>query len=265
MSARLEKLTGLAKLAAREAMPVGIVHALEAQRLFRARGYEVTLKSALEAWMMRVHLLPPEVDLREALIVDIGANEGAFSGAVLAVAPQARIVAAEPAPGPRGRMQRRLGSRPNVEILDVAVSDVTGTATFHLTAHDHNSSLQSPRAEMQATIDPGWAPLDEIEVRTMRLDELVAGRTVDVLKIDVQGSEMDVLRGGEAALSQARSVLLEMNFISQYQGDATFNALHAEMDRRGFSLINVSPPLLAPDGTAIFVDGCYARRGGDHA
>jgi hypothetical protein len=58
----------------------------------------------------------------------------------------------------------------------------------------------------------------------------------------------------------ARAVLLEMNFISQYEGDATFNTLHAEMARRGFSLVNVSPTLTVSDGTAIFVDGCYVRR-----
>ena len=144
----------------------------------------------------------------------------------------------------------------------MAVSDTSGTATFHLTTHDHNSSLHTPRAEMQTTIGAGWEPSGDIEVRTVTLDELVGDRVVDVLKIDVQGAEMDVLRGGDEALSRVRSVLLEMNFFSQYEGDATFNTLHAEMDRRGFSLVNVSPTLLTPDGRAIFIDGCYERRDG---
>jgi FkbM family methyltransferase len=260
MPVRREKLTGLAKLGAQLAMPIGVRRALEAQRLFRARGYDVTLKSALEAWMMRIHLLPAEIDLRQALVVDIGANEGAFSKAVLAVAPHAEIIAAEPSPGPRARLEARLGARSNVTIRDVAVSATSGTATFHLTAHDHNSSLRAPRAEMQQTVDLGWVRAGDIEVRTVTLDELVGDRGVDVLKIDVQGAEMDVLQGGEATLARAWSVLLEMNFISQYEGDATFNTLHAEMDRLGFSLVNVSPTLTTPDGTAIFVDGCYARR-----
>lgn len=262
MAGRPNRLLGLARLAGQSALPIGVVRAREAQRLFAARGYDVSLRTALEAWMMRIHLLPPEIDLRRALVVDIGANEGAFSGAVLAVAPEVQIIAAEPAPAPRARMRRRLGALPNVDIRDVAVAATSGTATFHLTAHDHNSSLHVPRAEMQTTIDPGWVPAGDLEVPTVTLDELVGDRTVDVLKIDVQGGEIDVLRGGDAALSQARSVLLEMNFISQYEGDAQFNTLHAEMDRRGFALVNVSPTLTTPDGTAIFIDGCYARRSG---
>jgi FkbM family methyltransferase len=262
MDLRAQRLTVLAKMAAQAAQPLGVSRAVEARRMFRARGYgDVTLKAALHAWMARVHLLPADIDLRHGRVVDIGANEGAFSAGVLAVAPQAEIVAAEPGPAPRARLQARLGRLPNVEIHNVAVSSSAGVATFHLTAHDHNSSLHAPRAEMQEMIDPGWTPAGELSVRTVTLDELVGDRTVDVLKIDVQGSELDVLRGGDATLARARSVLLEMNFQSQYEGDATFNTLHAEMDRRGFALVNVSPTLTTRDGTAIFIDGCYVRRG----
>ena len=258
---RLDRLAGLARTAGQAAQPIGVLRAREARRLFRARGLTgVTLKGALEAWMARVHLLPASVDLRSALVVDVGANEGAFSAGVLAVAPQARIVAVEPGPGPRERLRARLAGLPNVEILDVAVAASPGTATFHLTAHDHNSSLQPPRGESRATIDAGWQVVEEIEVRTTTLDDLVGDRTADVLKIDVQGAELDVLRGGDETLARARAVLLEMNFFSQYEGDATFNTLHAEMDRRGFDLVNVSPPLTTADGTPIFIDGCYAPR-----
>ena len=78
--------------------------------------------------MMRVHLIPASIDLRNAFVVDIGANEGAFSGAVLAVAPQAEILVVEPRPPPRARLHARLGGRPNVTIVDAAVSHRSGTA-----------------------------------------------------------------------------------------------------------------------------------------
>jgi len=245
----------------RAAMPIAAVRALEARRIFRNRGLlDVSLASALEAWRARVHLLPADVDLRHARVVDIGANEGAFAAGVLAVAPEAQIIAVEPSPAPRERLRARLGDNSNVAILDVAVSSESGSAMFHLTAHDHNSSLRLPRSESQKIIGGGWDVLEDLQVQTLSLDDLVGDRDVDVLKIDVQGAEMDVLEGGERALARTRAVLLEMNFFSQYEGDATFDTLHAEMIRRGFELVNVSPPLTTPDGTAIFIDGCYARR-----
>ena len=242
-------------------MPIAVVRALEARRIFRHRGVPgVSLRATFEAWRARVHLLPADVDLRTALVVDIGANEGKFSAGLLGIAPEARIIAIEPAPEPLERLRARLGDNPNVEILDVAVSRESGTASFHLTAHDHNSSLRSPRSESRETIGVGFSVLEDLQVRTVTLDDLLGDREVDVLKIDVQGAEMDVLQGGERTLARTRAVLLEMNFFSQYEGDTTFNALHAEMVRRNFELVNVSPPLTTANGTAIFIDGCYARR-----
>ncbi len=245
----------------RAALPLGLVRASEARRIFRNRGLRnVSLRAAAAAWLSGVHLLPADIDLQDALVIDLGANEGDFSAAILGIAPRARIVAVEPGPGPRKRLRRRLGANPNVEIRDVAVSAEAGTQTFRLTAHDHNSSLLAPRPESQKAIGGGWEVREEIEVRTVSLDELVGDREPDVVKLDVQGAEMDVIRGGQAALRRTRAVLLEMNLFSQYEGDATFDALHREMGRLGFELVNVQAPVTTADGTATFVGGCYARR-----
>jgi len=240
-------------------LPVAAARAAQARRLFRERGVDVSLRRAYDAWLGRVHLLPADLDLSHATVVDLGANEGAFSAGVLAVAPNAQLIAVEPGPQALERLRSRLGGYPNVEILAVAAARETGSASFHLTGHDHGSSLRAPRSESEAVLGAGAVVMETIEVPTLSLDDLAGDRQVDVLKIDVQGSELDVLRGGRRALERTRSVLLEMNFFSQYEGDATFDALHAEMTQLGFELTNVSAPLTTADGTAIFIDGCYSK------
>jgi len=244
----------------RAALPIAATRALEARRLFRERGLaDVSLRAAFQAWLARVHLLPANLDLRAATVLDVGANEGAFSAGLLAVAPQARVIAVEPGPAALERLRARLGGYPNVEIRAAAAARESGTAAFHVTGHDHGSSLRRPRSESRDVLGAGADVVETIEVPTVSLDDLVEDRSVDVLKLDVQGSELDVLRGGREALARTRAVLLEMNFFSQYEGDATFDALHAEMTGLGFALVNVSPPLTKPDGTAIFIDGCYSK------
>lgn len=257
----MHELRALLRLATHGAVPAGVLHMIEARRIFRNRGYaDVTFQAAWRAWVAHVHLVPSYVDLRTAFVVDVGANHGQFSSAVLGLASTACVLAAEPNPVALARLQARLGAHPNVDLRGVAVSSATGTAIFHLTAHDHNASLKIPLHAMSDVIDEGWESAGDIEVQTITLDELANGRPVDVLKIDVQGSEMDVLAGGNRTLADARCVLLELNLIPQYEGDAQFNTIHAEMERRGFTLVSVSPALHAKDGTAIFVDGCYVPR-----
>jgi FkbM family methyltransferase len=246
---------------ARAVLPLGFVRASEARRIFRNRGLErVSLRSAAAASLAGLQLLPADLDLREAFVVDLGANEGDFSAAVLGLAPEARILAVEPGAGPRDRLERRLGSQPNVEISPVAVAGQTGTATFRVTAHDHNASLLQPRPESQDAIGGGWEVLREVEVPTVTLDDLVSERSIDVLKLDVQGAELEVIGGGQTTLARTRVVLLEMNLFSQYEGDATFDVLHSEMSSLGFDLVNVATPVTTANGTPPFIDGCYARR-----
>ena len=181
----------------RAALPIAATRALEARGLFRERGLtDVSLRSALQAWLARVHLLPAGLDLRHATVVDIGANEGAFSAGVLAVAPRAYVLAIEPGPAPLERLRSRLGAYPNVEIRAAAVARESGTAAFHVTGHDHGSSLRTPLSESREVLGAGAEVVETIEVPTLSLDDLLGDRPVDVLKIDVQGSELDVLRGG---------------------------------------------------------------------
>ncbi len=134
-----------------------------------------------------------------------------------------------------------------------------GPRPFGLREHDHNSSLLPPRSESQEAIGGGWDVVREIEVPTATLDELGGEQSIDVLKLDVQGAELDVIGGGRRALDRTRAVLLEMNLFSQYEGDATFDVLHAEMRGLGFELVNLMAPVTTADGTPPFVDGCYAR------
>lgn len=208
----------------------------------------------------RLHLVPPDVDLQQGLIVDVGANEGRFSAAVLSLAPEARIVAVEPAPEPLERLRRRIGERPNVSVVAGAVSDRKGQATFVVTGHDNNSSLRRPRPEMERMLqDPGWRVTDEITVPTTTLDELVGSREVALLKLDVQGGEREVLDGGRLALAHTAAVLLEVTFVSHYEGDATFEELHAKLAQSGFHLVGMSSPARSPAGEATWADACYAR------
>src|SRR4051812_4763032 len=98
--------------------PVALSEALQARRTFRARGLErVSLIGARRAWLSRLHLLPPDLDLTSGLVLDVGANEGNFSAAVLSLAPAATVIAVEPAPGPRERLNARLGSHPSFTLV----------------------------------------------------------------------------------------------------------------------------------------------------
>lgn len=69
----------------------------------------------------RLDLLPVQALSSLRTVVDVGANEGAWSRAVLTVARPERLIAVEPSPLMRARLQTTIGKRPAVEIVEAAV------------------------------------------------------------------------------------------------------------------------------------------------
>ncbi len=254
LPAQLRSLSGLV-------MPVALAEALEARRAFQAHGWSTpSLRFCRQAMLSRVHLLPRGVDLAAGLVIDLGANEGNFTNAIATLVPAAHVLAVEPAPGPRAQLEQRFAGRPNVTIVGQAVGERPGTAAFHLTAHSHNSSLQPPRKDMVALYDDaGWSIVETIEVPVTTLDTLAGDQDVSVLKLDVQGGELPVLRGGRAALQRTTAVLMEVTFVSHYENDATFGALHDELTSQGFELMAMSETGRTADGVPTWGDACYVR------
>jgi FkbM family methyltransferase len=211
-----------------------------------ARRHGTSVRSFGAAREARLDLLPGWVDLRAGVVADVGAN-----------------VAVEPAPEPRRRLSERFAGVPGISIDGRAVSDRPGTAVLHVTGHSHNSSLHAPHGGMGSLYETatGWEVVDRVQTPTTTLDELLAGEDVALLKIDVQGAEREVLRGADQVLGRTAAILIEVTFVSHYDGDATFPALHEQLSGSGFSLNALSDPFRASRGTGsiLWADACYCR------
>lgn len=216
-----------------------------------------------------LHLVPPWVDIQAGAAVDVGANEGAWTGRVLRVFPGIELIAAEPNPEPRAVLAARFGELPNVTIDPRAVTDATGTSTYHRTRSSLFGSMLPPADTLHdlcETMDGSpTQTLEQIEVGTVTLDELVGERPVSVLKIDVQGGDLALLRGGRAVLDRVGAVLIEVLFQPLYEGDATFPRLHEAMVALNFTLMDLTRPVRLGHGPALFADACYARPPARHA
>jgi FkbM family methyltransferase len=140
------------------------------------------------------------------LVIDVGANIGVLT-ALFAhwVGPNGRIIAIEPEPVNVAALRRRMKRRdlaPIVEIVPAAAGDGNGRAQLRITPHhpgDHQLVAVGDRAG------------DTIEVDSVTLDDLLAarnGRCPSLLKIDVQGAELAVLRGARQTLTRCRPVVL---------------------------------------------------------
>jgi FkbM family methyltransferase len=127
-----------------------------------------------------------------------------------------------------------------------------GPATLYETEHAVSSSLYKPNAELLNRFTNLGRMLTvkrAHKVETHRLDEVVGADEVDFLKLDVQGAELDALRGAARLLPQTLVIQTEVEFLQMYQNQPLFSDVDAHLRAAGFQLHRFSEfkrPLLTP-------------------
>jgi len=181
-------------------------------------GYDVEIHAFYERLLRSPR--PPRV------VFDVGASYGQHSLKFLAHG--VRTISFEPNPACHGYFQECCalnGLRPEIEA--VAVSDGTRIAR-----------LAVPRGRTYlgtiAPVPDGWSgeDVETFEVPTTSLDEFAARRDVhpDLIKIDVEGAELDVLAGARRLLAEARPLIV----LESWRGSAARPDLHALLTACGY-------------------------------
>ncbi len=175
--------------------------------------------------------------LAPATVLDVGANKGQFTLVVRAVAPKANVLAFEPLASEAATFKRNHGRDPLVTLYPFALSDRSGTATFHVTNRADSSSLLMPAANAKKAYEVSTTHAISVDVG--RLDELVGVDALVppvLLKLDVQGAEAMVLEGATGLLDKIDYVFTEVSFVPLYEGQALASDILKLIHSRGYAL-----------------------------
>lgn len=138
-------------------------------------------------------------------VVDVGANVGAFS-LYQAIAKHAEhVIAFEPSPQVFTRLAKNIeiNGLKNVRVVNAAVGDQPGELSF-------SEGRMSANCRVSET--------GSTKVACVRLDdELKDVPSIDILKIDTEGYEINVLRGASETLKKTRRVALELHYSGEQQ------------------------------------------------
>ena len=193
-------------------------------------------------------------------VVDIGANRGQFSLMARYLFPRATIVAFEPLPGPADTFRRVFAQDMNVTLHEVAISSESGQHVMHVSAREDSSSLL-PIGSAQSRIFPGTQESGVTVVTTKRLRDAIPSPDWSkpaLLKLDVQGFELEALRGCEELLGQFAWIYCECSFLPLYEGQALADEVIAWLRMYHFRLTGVYNMTYDRSGTAVQADCLFA-------
>lgn len=181
---------------------------------------------------------------RGIVLADVGAR-GGFDEDLLPLGPAVDAIGFEPEPNEASRLAASVDPRwRSARVLPYAVGGRVGKATLFVPPSHEAGSLLHHNPDMleQFGYDHLHGTPTEIMVNTVTLDHLSAHgevQSVDYLKLDVEGAELDVLKGALTLLGCCKAVKVECAFVEQRIGQPLASRVTEWLQEQQFELVDV--------------------------
>jgi len=198
-------------------------------------------------------------------IIDVGANTGQFAKMILDVFPEAYIYSFEPLPKPFGELRKwAMQQKERVKVFNLALGETEGEVEMfnHIEFSPSSSFLRTtsiceelyPFTKKQVPVVVQMATLDNW---TKNLSNPLAPEIL--IKLDVQGYEDRVIRGGKKTFMMASACILEVNLDNLYDKQATFNDIALLLYDLGYRYAGNLDQVCANDGHVIYIDAVFVK------
>jgi FkbM family methyltransferase len=239
-----------------------------AKALARRAGLEIARSGRIAASASDAFLAQREfvqrMGIAEPTIFDIGAHRGSTAARYLDLMPGASLYAFEALPSMCIELEASIGGRPTVHVINAAVADSVGSREFNVNALAATSSLLSRPTRGHRYYPSEDHLTDTIEVQTLTVDHFVSDHSidhVDVLKLDIQGSELMALKGAERLLvEQGPLVYTETMFVPHYEGQPLLHELWSYLAEFGYTLFQLYNLRTADNGQLRYGDALFVTQ-----
>lgn len=194
---------------------------------------------------LRIH---PFENIPETLvpswILDVGANVGDVSEAALISYPQCRVICFEPVKTTFEVLQKRLAPYGDRAVLiNEALSDENGTCEINITSF-HGANYIALQSDFHKDLNPHVYEMGREVIKIARLDDIattIGDQKIDVMKIDVEGHELNVLKGGMNFIrDRVDTIIIEISLMrDQSWEEQSVAKIFTLLDGLGFKLINL--------------------------
>jgi len=157
------------------------------------------------------------------IVVEIGANVGEFT--LMACETAGQVYAFEPDPLILNCLKMNTAECKNVEVVPLGASNNSATQTFYLASEDADSSFIKPKIYNNA-----------VEIDTIRLDQWIQATgltTIDFLKLEAEGAEMEVLEGLGEKIEMVRKISVDGG--PERYGEPTYDQVNRFLISNGFN------------------------------
>lgn len=201
------------------------------------------------------------------VIVDGGANKGFFVDAVFKIAPESRFLCFEPDPPLAMNLRNKFTGNQRVQIVQAALGSASGTATLNINQSRACNSLMSSAGNTAGELGNFMTTVDRIEVELISLDRAMGESRLppcDILKLDLQGYELQALKGAGETLKTVSVVIVELWYAPVYTNAVTYLQICDLLEKSGFSLYSIVGLHYSTTDRLLWSDALFLRSESPH-
>jgi FkbM family methyltransferase len=181
---------------------------------------------------------------QELVIADIGGADGKTAEMFASAFPHYQVLVFEPLSSNQEKLEALAAIYPNITIIQKALGAVEEEKEIYITNRITSSSLlrplQSDQIQSDLMKDAAAAAGSEIVHVSTLNNQLREVRCSIVLKIDVQGFELNVLKGASDVLNRVLMVVVEVSNHDVYEDSPAYHDIDAFMRASGFIILDMS-------------------------
>jgi len=197
----------------------------------------------------------------DSIIIDVGGFDGGTSLYFATEFKGRPIYCIEPNPRMWPTLDKVATTYKAIRVKKIALGRKKSSAVLHVTANNVSSSLNEINFKeverTPKTFQASFKEQDEARVEVSTLDdEFTDTPSVLLIKLDTQGTELDILKGGARILEKTRFVLTEMDNHQLYKNTCQYYEVDDFLRNRSFKLVDIIVSYRGDEGMAEF-DALY--------
>jgi FkbM family methyltransferase len=171
-------------------------------------------------------------------VLDIGANTGQFAAEIRETLPEAFIYSFEPLKDCYETLADAMKNDMKFKAFNIALGDSNEEVEMNRSSYSASSSILK-MAQVHKDLYPHTKGESKEKISVRKLDDMkeIRGATLDkeiLVKIDTQGFEDKVIRGGTAFLKDVKYMIVETGFIAFYEDQPLFADIYKLLTSQGF-------------------------------
>lgn len=167
-------------------------------------------------------------------LIDVGAHLGEFTKNILKITKDCQVVMVEA--NPKCEIYLKETKLP----YDItALSNFNGTSELYIQKINQIGSGSSLYRENTSWYSDGEYDIINVPVSTLDDKNYFSDNMIDLVKLDVQGSELDILYGGRKTIKRTKYVLIEVSLIEYNLGAPLMDIIVNKMKEFGFGINDI--------------------------